>query len=64
MCVMEKQKKGWNKMAKTLIIIFLSLCCLSFVAYISLLIVGGLILLILKVGQLIEEWRNKHGKIL
>lgn len=60
MCVMEKQKKGWNKMAKTLIIIFLSLCCLSFVAYVSLLTVGALILLILKVEQLIKRLYNKR----
>lgn len=51
-------------MVEALIIIFLSLCCLISVAYVSLLIVGGLILLILKVGQFIKEWRDKNGKIL
>lgn len=57
---MEKQKKGWNKMAKTLIIIFLLLCWLSFAAYISLLIVGGIMFLILKVEQFIKELYNKR----
>ena len=57
---MEKQKKGWIKMAKTLIAIFFICCRWSFVAYISLLIVGGLILLIVKVKQLIKEWCNKR----
>lgn len=51
-------------MAEALIIIFLSLCYLFSVAYISLLIVGGIILLILKVEQFIKEWCDKHGKIL
>lgn len=32
--------------------------------YISLLIVVDLILFISKVKEFIEEWRNKHGKIL
>ena len=47
-------------MTKTLTIIFLSICCLSFAAYISLLIVGGLILFILKVKQLIKRLYNKR----
>lgn len=47
-------------MTKTLTIIFLSICCLSFAAYIVLLIVGGLIFLFLKVEQLIKKLYNKR----
>lgn len=51
-------------MIKTLITIFLSICCLSFAAYVLFVIVGGLILFIIKIEQLVKEWYNKHGKIL
>ena len=59
----EKQKKGWIKMAEKLLIIFLSICCLSFAAYVAFLIVACLLLIILKVEQIIKKWYNKrkHG---
>lgn len=63
----EKQKKGWIEMIKTLITVYLPICCLIFAvylfAYVFLLIVGDLVLLIIKIKQFIKERRNKHGKI-
>lgn len=47
-------------MAKTLITIFFIGCRWSFVAYVSLIIVGCSISLIIKAKQLIKEWRNKR----
>ena len=51
-------------MIETLTTIFLSICCLSFVAYVLFVIASGLILLAIKIKEFIKEWRNKHGKIL
>lgn len=51
-------------MFETLITIFLSICCLSFAAYVLFVAICCLILLIIKIKELIKEWRNKHGKIL
>lgn len=55
-------------MIKTLITVYLPICCLIFAGYlfvyIFLLIVGDLVLLIIKIKQFIKEWCNKHGKIL
>lgn len=59
MYAMEKQKKGWIKMAEKLLIIFLSLCCLSFVAYIAFLVVACLLLIILKAEQIIRKVYKK-----
>lgn len=60
MYAMEKQKKGWIKMIGTLTTVFLSICCLSFAAYVLFIIISGLILLIIKVKELIKEWYNKR----
>jgi hypothetical protein len=51
-------------MIKTLTIIFLSICCLSFAVYVLFVAICCLMLLIIKIRELIKEWRNKHGKIL
>lgn len=55
-------------MFEKIIITLAFISCLIFVAYVSiyifLLIVLDLILLIDKVKQHIEDWCNKHGKIL
>lgn len=58
----EKQKKGWIEMVEKLFIIFLSICCLSFVAYVAFLIVACLILIAIKVEQFIERAYKKWIK--